>query len=198
MEALASGELANLNLAEDRINIKPDKMVIVLRNINRGLEDLHTRFLLRRANAYIDVVPDQFEYIVNTDDFIEILDVYVNNKRLDAYEYGLGDVNKFRLNNKLGITDDLRVEYKASHKVLTELDISLDTEVNLPSSYLNALMYFVASRLFAGAVNQLDGDLNEGVSYERKYQDEIMMLSQQGIDVDGLNEFNGFRSRGFV
>jgi hypothetical protein len=198
MEALASGELANLNLAEDQINIKPDKMVIVLRNINRGLEDLHTRFLLRRANAYIDVFPEQLEYTVASEDFIEILDVYVNNKKLGAYEYGLGDVNKFRLHNKLGITDDLRVEYKASHKVLTELDISLDTEVNLPSSYLNALMYFVASRLFTGAVSQLDGDLNEGVSYERKYQDEIMMLSQQGIDVDGLNEFNGFRSRGFV
>lgn len=199
LEYLASGELGNLNLAEDQINIKEDKKVIVLRNINRGLEDLHTRFLLRKATAFIDVVPEQQVYSVLTEDFIEILHIYLNGKKLTSSEYSLGDVDKFKINKLLGITDDIRVEYKASHKQLTELDIDLDTEIKLPSPYINALIYFVAARLFAGVVNQLDGDLNEGVNYERKYQDEIMMLNSQGIDVDGFYDSNNnFRNRGFV
>lgn len=199
LEYLASGELGNLNLAEDQINIKEDKKVIVLRNINRGLEDLHTRFLLRKATAFIDVVPEQQVYSVLAEDFIEILHIYLNGKKLTSSEYSLGDVDKFKINKLLGITDDIRVEYKASHKQLTELDIDLDTEIKLPSPYINALIYFVAARLFAGVVNQLDGDLNEGVNYERKYQDEIMMLNSQGIDVDGFYDSNNnFRNRGFV
>lgn len=199
LEYLASGELGNLNLAEDQINIKEDKKIIVLRSINRGLEDLHTRFLLRKATAFIDVVPEQQVYSVLTEDFIEILHIYLNGKKLTSSEYSLGDVDKFKINKLLGITDDIRVEYKASHKQLTELDIDLDTEIKLPSPYINALIYFVAARLFAGAVNQLDGDLNEGVNYERKYQDEIMMLNSQGIDVDGFYDSNNnFRNRGFV
>lgn len=199
LEYLASGELGNLNLAEDQINIKEDKKVIVLRNINRGLEDLHTRFLLRKATAFIDVVPEQQVYSVLPEDFIEILHIYLNGKKLTSSEYSLGDVDKFKINKLLGITDDIRVEYKASHKQLTELDIDLDTEIKLPSPYINALIYFVAARLFTGAVNQLDGDLNEGVTYERKYQDEVMMLNNQGIDVDGFYDSNNnFRNRGFV
>ena len=64
---------------------------------------------------------------------------------------------------------------------------------------MNALIYFIAARLYTGAVNQLDGDLNEGVAYERKYQDEIAMLNNQGIDVDGFYDSNNnFRNRGFV
>lgn len=199
LEYLASGELGNLNLAEDQINIKEDKKIIVLRSINRGLEDLHTRFLLRKATAFIDVVPEQQVYSVLAEDFIEILHIYLNGKKLTSSEYSLGDVDKFKINKLLGITDDIRVEYKASHKQLTELDIDLDTEIKLPSPYINALIYFVAARLFAGVVNQLDGDLNEGVNYERKYQDEIMMLNSQGIDVDGFYDSNNnFRNRGFV
>lgn len=200
LEYLASGELGNLNLAEEnRLDIKKDKIPIVLRAINRGLEDLHTRFLLRKATAFIEVVDGQQIYDVVPDDFIEILHIQVNGKKLTNTEYSLGDVNKFKLNNLLGITDDVRVEYKASHKKLTDLDISLDTEIKLPSPYMNALIYFIAARLYTGAVNQLDGDLNEGAAYERKYQDEIVMLNNQGIDVDGFYDSNNnFRNRGFV
>ncbi len=197
-EGLASGELANLNLAEDRINIKEDKKVIVMRNINAALRDIHTRFMLRKNVAVfvVDEVTNLYEIVA--EDFVEIIAVSVNGTELKDHEYKKISTESFSLNIKLGILDYLSVEYKASHRVLTELDIQLDSEVILPYSYLNALLYFVASRLYAGAVNQLDGDLNEGVTYARKYQDEVMLLLSQGIDVDGLEEHNSFRSRGFI
>lgn len=199
LEYLASGELGNLNLAEDRINIKPDMVPVVLRVINRGIQDLHTRFLLRRATAYIDVVEDQQVYEVVSEEFIEILEIIVNGKKLTSSEYSLGDVNKFKIHNLLGITDDVRVEYKATLKRLTELDIALDTEIALPSPYINALIYFAAARLYAGSVNHMQGDMNEGANFEGKYQNELTMLMNQGIDVDGFYDSNNnFRNRGFV
>lgn len=199
MEVLASGELVNLNLAEDNINIKPEKQVIVLRAINRALTDLYARFLLRRSFVDIDVVVGQSTYKVAVEDFVEIMDVYVNGKKLaQNSEYILLGVNEIGVKYKLGILDALRVEYKAGHQVLTELDISMDTEVNLPEQYLNAVAYFVANCLITPRQNQLDGDLNEGAVYARKYQDEIVMLNHQGIDVESLNDTNLFYGRGFV
>ena len=44
----------------------------------------------------------------------------------------------------------------------------------------------------------MDGDLNEGVTYLRKYQAEIQMLDAQGIDVNNLEDMNIFKQRGFV
>lgn len=195
---LASGELANLNLAEDHINIKPDRQVAVLRAINAGLMDLHTRFLLKRGRAEMPVVLSTDEFTITEPNFIELIDVYHNNRLLKDKSYTMMSPNAFRFRNKLGVLDSISVEYKAGHKVLEELDISLDTEVNLPPSYLNALLYFVAMRFYTGAVNQLDGDLNEGITYARKYQEEIMLLSNQGIDADSLVIPNSFHSRGFM
>lgn len=198
LDYLASGELGNLNLASNRLNIEPEKLPIVLRNLNRGLKDLHTKFLIRRAYTLIDTVVGEHVYVVSTEDFVEILFVYVNGRKLTEHEYKLLSTNTFQLNIFLGVTDDIRVEYKASHRELTDLDVSLDTDVNLPSSYVNALLYFVAARLYTSAVNQLDGDLNEGVTYERKYQEEIITLNNQGIDVEDMNTIDRFTSRGFA
>lgn len=198
-EVLASGELVNLSLAADNINIKPERKILVLRAINRAMSDLHTRFLLRKAYVALDIALDQDVYTLAVNDLVEITDIYLNDKKLsEGSEYIKLGVNTFKVLIKLGITEDLRVEYKAGHKVLTELDIELDTEVNLPSSYLNAVAYFVANCLITPRVNQLDGDLNEGVAYMSKYEKEIGMLSQQGIDVDALNDHNLFTSRGFI
>lgn len=199
LEALASGELSNLNLAEDNINIKPEKKVIVLRAINRGLADLHSRFTLRKAYTSIDVVLDKDGYMVSAPDFIEISDIYLNDKRLiEGADYRLLGTQQFEVKHKLGLLDDLRVEYKAGHQVLTELDLDFDSEVNLPSPYLNALLYFVANCLISPRQNQLDGDMNEGNIYARKYQDEIVMLTHQGIDVDTLTEHSMFSRKGFL
>ena len=46
--ALASGELANLHLADSANTIFDEKKEIVLRSINLGLTDLYTRFYLKR------------------------------------------------------------------------------------------------------------------------------------------------------
>ena len=81
---------------------------------------------------------------------------------------------------------------------MTEQDIIDDTDTTLPSSYLNALLYFIGSRLYTSVVNQLDGDLNESIRYSQKYLQEIQMLSNQGIDTEDLIEMNLFHVKGFI
>lgn len=199
LESLASAEVSNLNLAEDFLSIKQDKLPIVLRAINAGLADIYTRFLLRKAIAEVQTEPGQYEYEVPADDLVEILSIMYDGAFLEPNtDYVLLDINKVKFKQELGLLNPIVFEYKARHRPLTEVDVELDSEVGLPMSYLNALLYFVASKLFTSIVNQMDGDLNEGVTYLRKYQAEIKMLDAQGIDVNNLEDMNIFKQRGFV
>jgi alpha-D-ribose 1-methylphosphonate 5-triphosphate synthase subunit PhnG len=59
LEMLASGELANLNLAADGLNIKPERKIGVLRAVNAGLIDLHTRFLLKKVKVEVLEMPKE-------------------------------------------------------------------------------------------------------------------------------------------
>lgn len=196
-EALASGELSNLNLAEGGMKIKPDKLEVVLRSINLGLVDLHTRFLIKTNRVIVPISDIPFE--LEMPDFIEVLEVCSQLKPISKLTYRMisPSIIQFidweKYSNQFAV-----IEYKAKHRTLTQDDIELDSEVELPLSYLNALLYFIGSRLFVSIPNQLDGDLNEGTRYVQRYKAEIEMLVSQGIDVDGLDEHTWFQDRGFV
>ena len=63
---------------------------------------------------------------------------------------------------------------------------------------MNALLSFIASRLYTSIVNHLDGDLNESNRYAQRYVQEIQLLERQGIDVDDLHQHTWFNQRGFI
>ena len=188
-DALGSGELANLHLVENN-TIIPDKLPIVLNAINLALTDLHTKFLLKRELVKINIEPTIETYKITNGDFIEVL-----NSDMNGIQYSL--LNPNTLYVKADKPTVITVEYKASHRKLTEEDILEDSEVDLPLSYLNALLYFIGSRMYVSVVNQLDGDLNESARYASMYQAEILTLTNQGIDVDHLNNNDWFYERGF-
>lgn len=207
-DALATGELKNLRLSEDN-QITTQGRKVLLSSINAGLTDLYTRFLLKKNDIEMSYNKSREQYRIGRTDLIEILSVKLNDVELKvnhADGYHLLDpatihIDKGIERSYLHSADELNVlnvDYKANHKKLTEEDIMLDSDVELPDSYLNALLYFVASRLFASIPNQLDGDVNEGLRYSKRYFDEINMLINQGVDVDGINEFALFNVRGFV
>ena len=188
-DALGSGELTNLHLVEDN-SIIPDKLPIVLNAINLALTDLHTKFLLKRELVKINIEPTIDTYKITNGDFIEVL-----NSDMNGIQYSL--LNPNTLYVKADKPTVVTIEYKASHRKLTEEDILEDSEVNLPLSYLNALLYFIGSRMYVSVVNQLDGDLNESARYASMYQAELLTLTNQGIDVDHLNNNDWFYERGF-
>ena len=188
-DALGSGELANLHLVENNAII-PDKLPIVLNAINLALTDLHTKFLLKRELVRINIEPMIETYKITNGDFIEVL-----NSDMYGIQYSL--LNPNTLYVKADKPTVVTIEYKASHRKLTEEDILEDSEVDLPLSYLNALLYFIGSRMYVSVVNQLDGDLNESARYASMYQAELLTLTNQGIDVDHLNNNDWFYERGF-
>ena len=188
-DALGSGELANLHLVENN-TIIPDKLPIVLNAINLALTDLHTKFLLKRELVKITIEPTIETYKITNGDFIEVL-----NSDMNGIQYSL--LNPNTLYVKADKPTVVTIEYKASHRKLTEEDILEDSEVDLPLSYLNALLYFIGSRMYVSVVNQLDGDLNESARYASMYQAELLTLTNQGIDVDHLNNNDWFYERGF-
>lgn len=199
--ALATTELGNLgHLTDDRSNIREDRKKDLITLINRGLADIFGKFKLKVDTVELAVNETDRIYMVSPTNLIEILSVHHNNNELsENRDYRLLAVDKIEFKNSLGLLDTIRVDYQASLKPLTELDISIDRNIDLPIVYLNALIYFIAAALYTSPVNQLDGDLNEGAAYAIKYQEEIQRLQAQGVELDALVD-NGFifGNRGFV
>lgn len=82
-------------------------------------------------------------------------------------------------------TDSLLVVYRANHPILNEdlgLDDAEEYEVELPYSHLQALLYFVASRLHnpVGMTNQF----HMGNSYAQKYELECQRLEMDNLQID--------------
>lgn len=196
---LAHGELANLHLADNADTIFDDKKERVLRSINLGLADLHHRFYLKRK--YKDIVVSEHTKLYKIDDVdcIEIIKVKLGTEELCLnHDYVLLDTTTLQLKEYPREHETLSIEYRAKHRELNQTDIDNDAEVELPLVYLNALLLFIASRLYTSIVNQLDGDLNESNRYSQRYMQEIQLLERQGIDVDDLFEHDWFCQRGFI
>lgn len=84
-------------------------------------------------------------------------------------------------------TDTLKIVYRASHKKLTMDDdwgdvFEENADLELPDAYMEALLYFVASR-----INNPIGMTNEfhaGNSYMMKYEQECMRLETENLQMD--------------
>lgn len=197
-DALASGELHNLYLSEDATSIREDKKEIVLRAINLGLNDLYHRFTLKVKTKEIETKTDKLDYSITDPEFIEIIHLHwLDSELLVNHDYYQKDVRTFVIDKALSDNQIIQVVYKAKHRHLTQDDIVNNTDIELPMAYLNALLYFIASRAYTSIVNQLDGDLNESNRYAQKYMAEIQMLENQGVDVNEFEQMNVFHQRGF-
>lgn len=189
IKLLIYGELRNLSYVGSDGNIKADKLDRLIDTINLGLLDLYTRFYINRKTKEISIIKDQHEYKIDDDNLIEITSI-----GLDKSEYMFKAIDTIYLfeTNK----DKLTVIYKTKHNKITK--DNLDMLLELPSSYLNALVLFVASRLYTSIPNQLDGDLHEHSRYVQRYVEEIKHLTDTGIDVDDLDDKWLFTIKGFV
>ena len=191
IDALLEGELNNLNMLDSNGNLKPERLKKIIDTINLGLTDLHTRFLLKKSLKEIQILPSITTYEITDEDFIEILNVSSN-----AVVFSLLKPNTIYI--KVPNQQNIIILYKANHRKLTIDDYEQNTVIDLPLSYLQALLDFCAYRLYTSIVNQLDGDLNESVRYMQKYQEQLAVLTNQGIDVDHIDVDYWFYQRGFV
>lgn len=198
---LGSAELSNLFMADEGLGtgvLKPEYHDTINKSIYLGLTDLHTRFDLKiRDFDYVHTGQEQFKLSIPNEDFLEIHQVIKNDKPLYANSfdgYLLLDNHVLSFKSAMLRGDVFKIIYRANHSVIT----NRTTHIELPRAYLNALLYFIAARVFTSIPNQLDGDLNEGNRYAQKYREEIAMLMAEGLDVDNSEERCLFNERGFV
>ena len=96
-------------------------------------------------------------------------------------------------------TDSLEVVYRANHPKLVESGGGINPEaieLELPYSHLEALLYFVASRVHnpMGMANEF----HSGNSWAAKYEAECMKLQQQNLEIDEGNDNDRLGRNGWV
>lgn len=97
----------------------------------------------------------------------------------------------------------MRVIYKAAPQRIKPLDDNgvrtyENIQLDLPASYLNALIMYMAFRLTSPTAGGLQAQTNEPLAYYNKYLSACAMLADQGVDVATTARGNGrFNQSGF-
>lgn len=219
---LSQMELGGMH--NDSPGIEPSRYPMIINHINLGLNALYQRFPLKENSVKVELLPGVYTYTLNGDfsenstsdfqnDLIKVERVYTDTGR----ELGLNDendslaiitpslqsirvpeaiVNQSHDLPKELLAKSLRVVYRASHPMLSTTGTinPANIEVELPYSHLEALLYFVASRLHnpIGMTNEF----HAGNSYAAKYEMVCQRLEAQNIRADQFNLSSSRLERG--
>lgn len=214
-ENLVYGEFAALSMAEEgSINVKEYNRLIT--HVNLGVGELYKRFELKRIEIPITVVDGITLYAVGTtNEVIEILSVTT----ADGVEIPMGSNLASTIGSVSSMTPTtlkfkdvaaqvLTVSCKAKPLPIEAVPIDLlavyepkDTVIELPSTYLEALLYFIASRVFNSS--GIEGSVNKtpfhtGNNYYAKFEATCALLLGSGIEVEESVDNTRFTSKGFV
>lgn len=207
VDNLVQTELHNLKMKDSEGVLRENRLEQIISNINLGLTDLYTKFVLKLSEIKYIVEPHQrvFSPVVHKDnEILEVLNVFHNNERLfnsGIKSYSITNASNgsaIKLNYSPEEGDIIRIISKANHRRLSKEDYFEEAVCELPLSYLSALNYFVASRMLTSIPSQLDGDLTESQRWYQMYLSEIKELRDAGIEADNLDNNHWFQERGFV
>lgn len=199
-EHLSNGELAQLDVGNFPYGeIKEKNFEYLISSVNLGLTALHKRFNLKEGRVSFDLSPFGEVYDLQRDDILKIEQVFtkegyelgVNDASFDygCFTPSIGTIRVPRIIINKGpdlpshlITDGLEVVYRADHAKISKGADPDKQDVVLPRSHLQALLYFVASRVHnpIGMVNEF----NAGNNYAAKFEMECASLENKNIQVD--------------
>jgi len=97
-------------------------------------------------------------------------------------------------------TESMTVIYRANHHILTsddDIDSPDDQEVELPDSYLEPLLYFIASRIM-NPIGSGQGEMNMGNNYAAKYEQACQAIELANLRVDQGSQSTNLRRNGWV
>lgn len=94
-------------------------------------------------------------------------------------------------------TDRIQVVYRANHPEINKYianEAPLITDIYIPHSHLEALLYYVASRVF-NPIGMVPDSVHEGNNYAQKFEQACASLSAYNYqqDQDAVNEKLNFR-----
>ena len=96
-------------------------------------------------------------------------------------------------------TTEIKVHFRADHPPIKSYLANSSpeqTEIHLPSTHLEALVYYIASR--ATNANGISGEFHDGNNYAGKFEAAVAKLKQLNFDVDVELEDTKLLDRGFV
>ena len=96
-------------------------------------------------------------------------------------------------------TENLAIAYRANPvKIVVGMGLfdPSKVEVELPGSYLNALLLFIASRI--NNPIGMTGEFNAGNNYAAKYEQACQLLEMHGMDVDTDSQNTRLQRNGWV
>jgi hypothetical protein len=224
---LAYGELSALHLCtyDENMELPEDQQKKLISHINAALDDLYTRFDLKKGSFNVNLLPGVTTYTLSRqyamsnrnargeqyiDDTAQplsgevkkILSVLGDGEELSVNSGVEGEIRTLSLNTlevpeALGLSV-LKVNYRGSAKRISEHDLYAGVdcvEVALPYAHLNALGFFIASRVMA----PMNGESAlTGNNYVMRYENECIRLSDNGQQMEGDEDRINIRRRGWV
>lgn len=207
-DQLTYGELSQVSIGGGDIGeIREPDYPKVAAHVTLGLTALHTRFNLKEGTYVLTIVPGTYTYTLsNVTDITKIERVY-SDTGLELPLNVDGDPASVRTAGYRTlvipvdlVSTTLKVVYRANHKPLGEAEWSDPeaTEIDIPYAYLEALLWYVASRAmnpvgFAGG-----NGFHEGNNYLSKYEAACAMLEQQNVRNDETRVTDRFYRNGWV
>jgi hypothetical protein len=224
-DQLATSEFSKLNLGGGSAGaIQPADYGKVVNHINLGLMALHSRFQLREGRAVLTLSDGVKNYLLTGNDPAVLL-VDENGgtfqgdllkleevTTLDGEPFSLNEKNNpFSMSTPTSTTlrlpdqwkdgvvaSKLALIYRAAHPQLVATG-GMDPEsmeVDLPYSYLWALLLFVASR--AHTPVGMTNEFHAGNSYYAKYEAACQDLMAQNLQIDHNHSNDRFYSNGWI
>ena len=224
-ETLAASEVFTYELADEDGDILPRHRRRITTLINSGLSDLHQRFSIKEGVVDLEVTEDVQHYILS-DDVLEVLrmttpegKVYNLNSVISSLSPATGPYGNVTNISNLSIchasynelffshvpcAGTYRIVYKgdATHISLDGIDTAdpKTIEIPLPLTYLNALCYYVAAKVYnpAGAESVARSMFHEGNNWRSMYEDECNRLKANLAGAKSFNEVSNFTRGGWV
>ena len=225
-ETLAASEVFTYEMADEDGDILPRYRRRITTLINSGLSDLYQRFSIKEGVLDLVVTKDVQHYVLSAD-VLEVLrmttpegKVYNLNSvtsSLTPTSGPYGNVSPYSSNPSLchASYNELffshvpcagvyRIVYKvdATHISLDAID-TIDPktiEIPLPLTYLNALCYYVAAKVYnpAGAESVARSMFHEGNNWRSMYEEECNRLKANLAGAKSFNEVSNFTRGGWV
>lgn len=200
---LAYGELSQLAIGKNSEGeIDENVYPIVVAHINLGLNALYRRFFLKEGRLTFPLTKDRNIYKLGVTDLNKIEQVLTDlntslsiNNETDKYSCFTPSMDTLRVPQAIVDngpdleekyrTENLLVVYRAKHPKIELVNGYINPEVvdlELPDSHLEALLYFVASRVNnpIGMVNEF----NAGNNWASKYEMECQKLENYNLQID--------------
>ena len=213
-DQLSYGELAQLKLGDgDEPGISKDNYSKVMAHVNMGLTELHKRFLLKEGESTIPVVNGTYVYALDMNDLIKVERVYalidseyveleLNNNTdsflLPTYSARTPNYKTLVISTTL-VTTELKVIYRATHPQLVKSVGYFNPNtvvVSLPYSHLEALLYYIASRIMNPI--GMSQQFHDGNNFAAKFEQSCMQLEMKNLQVDQTAYNNRLERNGWV